>query len=119
MSSITRKHRRQTAIRCAKQGIPTAKAVAESAAHEIHLARMAASEVMETLLQAIGVVVMQDYGKLNKKADRLEVLAKCLHERSIQVKKNKLSEAEMQASNDFAVAVAMVWAKEEEGEADG
>ena len=86
MSSITRKHKRRAAFKCAKQGIATAQVIAESAAREIKATKEATAETMEVLLQAIALVAAHDYGKLNAKDTRLDVLAKQLYHRSIQVK---------------------------------
>lgn len=62
--SLKRKHQRKVAFQCAKAGIKPAKVVADSASREIMAIKEATTEVMETLLQAIGVVVLRDWGKL-------------------------------------------------------
>lgn len=113
MSSMTRKHRRKVVMQCAKDGIKPAKLVADSASREINAIKTATTEVMETLLQAIGVVIMHDWGKLAKKETRAEVLAKCLYERSIQAKKHTFSAGELSSCNDFSLAVMEVWEREE------
>ena len=82
MSSITRKNKRRAAFKCAKQGIAPAQAIAVSAAREIKATKEATAETMEVLLQAIALVAAHDYGKLNAKDTRLNVLAKQLYQRS-------------------------------------
>ena len=113
MSSMTRKHRRKVVMQCAKDGIKPAKLVADSASREIKAIKAATTEVMETLLQAIGVVIMHDWGKLTKKETRAEVLAKCLYERSIQAKEHAFNKDELSSCNDFSLAVMGVWEREE------
>ena len=87
MSSIARKNKRRVAFKCAKQGIAPAQAIALVAAH--------------------------DYGKLNAKDTRLDVLAKQLYQRSIQVKKRQLNEEENKTCQRFAGAVMEIWEEEE------
>lgn len=113
MSSITRKNKRRAAFKCAKQGIAPAQAIAVSAAREIKVTKEAAAETMEVLLQAIALVAAYDYGKLNAKDTRLDVLAKQLYQRSIQAKKRQLNEEENKTCQRFAGAVMEIWEKEE------
>ncbi len=113
MSSLTRKHKRNIAFHCAKQGIAPATLIAESAARELHVTKEAAANTMEVLLQAMSLVVEFDFGKLHSKSTRLEVLAQRLYERSIQVKKRQLNEAESETCQKFAGAVMEIWEKEE------
>lgn len=113
MSSITRKNKRRVAFKCAKQGIAPAQAIAVSAAREIKATKEATAETMEVLLQAIALVTAHDYGKLNAKDTRLDVLAKQLYQRSIQVKKRQLNEEENKTCQRFAGAVMEIWEKEE------
>ena len=110
--SIKRKHQRKVAFQCAKAGIKPAKVVADSASREIMAIKEATTEVMETLLQAIGVVVLSDWGKLAKKDTRAAVLAECLYYRSIQAKERKFSEDELKACNEFSLAVMEIWERE-------
>ena len=79
MSSIARKNKRRAAFKCAKQGIAPAQAIAVSAAREIQATKAATTETMEVLLQAMALVAAHDYGKLNAKDTRLDVLAKQLY----------------------------------------
>ena len=102
MSSVARKNKRRVAFKCAKQGIAPAQAIAASAA-----------ETMEVLLQAIALVAAHDYGKLNAKDTRLDVLAKQLYQRSIQAKKRQLNEEENKTCQRFAGAVMKIWEEEE------
>lgn len=113
MSSITRKNKRRVAFKCAKQGIAPAQAIALSAAREIKVTKEAAAETMEVLLQAIALVAAHDYGKLNAKDTRLDVLAKQLYQRSIQVKKRQLNEEENKTCQRFVGAVMEIWEEEE------
>lgn len=106
--SLKRKHQRKVAFQCAKAGIKPAKVVAE-----IMAIKEATTEVMETLLQAIGVVVLRDWGKLAKKDTRAAVLAECLYYRSIQAKEHKFCEDELKACNEFSLAVMEIWEREE------
>ena len=113
MSSIARKNKRRAAFKCAKQGITPAQAIAVSAAREIQATKAATTETMEVLLQAMALVAAHDYGKLNAKDNRLDVLAKQLYQRSIQVKKRQLNEAENETCQRFAGAVMEIWEEEE------
>lgn len=113
MSSITRKNKRRVAFKCAKQGIAPAQAIAVSAAREIKATKEATAETMEVLLQAIALVAAHDYGKLNAKDTRLDVLAKQLYQRSIQVKKHQLNDEENKTCQRFAGAVMEIWEEEE------
>lgn len=120
MSSIARKNKRRVAFKCAKQGIAPAQAIAVSAAREIKATKEATAETMEVLLQAIALVAAHDYGKLNAKDTRLDVLTKHLdvltkqlYQRSIQVKKRQLNEAENETCQRFAGAVMEIWEEEE------
>ena len=139
MSSIARKNKRRAAFKCAKQGIAPAQAIAVSAACEIHATKAATTETMEVLLQAIAasaareikatkeataetmevllqaiaLVAAHDYGKLNVKDTRLDVLTKQLYQRSIQVKKRQLNEEENKTCQRFASAVMEIWEEEE------
>ena len=111
--SIARKNKRRAAFKCAKQGIAPAQAIAVSAAREIKATKEATAETMEVLLQAIALVAAHDYGKLNVKDTRLDVLAKQLYQRSIQVKKRQLNEEENKTCQRFAGAVMEIWEEEE------
>ena len=113
MSSIARKNKRRVAFKCAKQGITPAQAIAASAAREIQATKAATTETMEVLLQAMALVVQFDYGKLNAKDTRLDVLAGQLYKRSIQVKKRQLNEEENKTCRRFAGAVMEIWEEEE------
>lgn len=93
--------------------MPPAQAIAVSAAREIKATKEATAETMEVLLQAIALVAAHDYGKLNAKDTRLDVLAKQLYQRSIQVKKRQLNEEENKTCQRFAGAVMEIWEKEE------
>ena len=64
-------------------------------------------------LQAIALVAAHDYGKLNVKDTRLDVLTKQLYQRSIQVKKRQLNEEENKTCQRFASAVMEIWEEEE------
>lgn len=109
MSSITRKNKRRVAFKCAKQGIAPAQAIAVSAAREIKVTKESAAETMEVLLQAIALVAAHDYGKLNAKDSRLDVLAKQLYQRSM----HQLNEEENKTCQRFAGAVMEIWEEEE------
>lgn len=113
MSSLTRKHKRRIAFQCAKQGVAPAQAVAESAARELKITKESSAEVIEYMLRAMGLVVQYDFGKLHVKETRLEKLAHCLYERSIQVKKHQLNEEETKTCQRFAGAVMEIWEQEE------
>lgn len=113
MSSIARKNKRRAAFKCAKQGIAPAQAIAVSAAREIQATKAATTETMEVLLQAMALVVQLDYGKLNAKDTRLDVLTKQLYQRSIQAKKRQLNEEENKTCQRFAGAVMKIWEEEE------
>lgn len=114
MSSVARKNKRRAAFKCAKQGIAPAQAIAVSAAREIQATKAATAETMEVLLQAIALVAAHDYGKLNVKDTRLDVLAKQLYQRSIQViKKRQLNEEENKTCQRFASAVMEIWEAKE------
>lgn len=96
MSSITRKNKRRVAFKCAKQGIAPAQAIAASAAREIKATKEATAETMEVLLQAIALVAAHDYGKLNAKDTRLDVLASALVQSQNQITK-RLAKFEQEA----------------------
>ncbi|WP_304277552.1 hypothetical protein [Phascolarctobacterium succinatutens] len=113
MSSIARKNKLRAAFKCAKQGIAPAQAIAVSAAREIQATKAATTETMEVLLQAMALVVQLDYGKLNAKDKRLDVLAELLYKRSIQVKTRKMDEAENETCQRFASAVMEIWEAKE------
>lgn len=113
MSSIARKNKRRVAFKCVKQGIAPAQAIAASAAREIQATKAATTETMEVLLQAMALVVQFDYGKLNAKDTRLDVLAGQLYKRSVQVKTHKMDEAENETCQRFAGAVMEIWEAKE------
>ncbi len=113
MSSLTRKHKRNIAFYCAKQGVKPAQMVAEAAARELKITQEAANNTIEIIFSAIALVAQYDFGKLNAKAKRLDNLAMCLYKRSVQVKKHQLSEDEEKIRRKFTGAVMEIWGKEE------